>query len=132
MCSSDLAFVLQASKDFVARDLEDDFLESADLGGTALEMLAFPSAILRIALIHAHDVARKEGGLVATCSRSDFNQGIAFLVGILGEESVLQGFFQLGQLFFQGRDFLQIGRATSELQSRRNLVCRLLLEKTNV
>src|SRR5207237_8253655 len=30
------------------------------------------------------------------------------------------------------KDFMEIGRATSELQSHLNLVCRLLLEKKNI
>ena len=52
----------------------------------------------------------------------------AYRTGRLHAEDMVGRFSILDFPFFT---HFQIGRAQSELQSRRNLVCRLLLEKKN-
>ena len=102
----DAGFVFQIAKNFLTGDFENDFLESADFGRAAFEMLAFPPAEVGVALIHAHQFGGEKRGFVTTGPGADFDERVAVLVGIGGEQGVLELGGKGGDFRFESGDFL--------------------------
>lgn len=102
----DAGFVFEMAEDLIAGDAEDDFLEAADFGGAAFEVFAAPAAALGVALIETHQLRSEEGGFVTTGTGADFDEGVAVLVRIGGEEGVLEVAGELFSFGFEEWDFL--------------------------
>ena len=70
-------------------------------------MFAFPAAQVGVALVHAHQLSGKQRRLVATGPSADFDQRIAVLVRIGGQQGVLQLAAEFHDLRLQLGDFLR-------------------------
>lgn len=93
----DAALVTEAAEDFVAADFHDDFLEAADIGRAGFEGFDLPAAGFGEAGVHADEIGGEEGGFVAACACTDFEEGIAALKGVAGEDGDLDDVFELGE-----------------------------------
>ncbi len=101
------ALILQAPEDLVAGHLENHLLESTHLRETAVELLPLPPPVLRITLVHPHQVDCEQRGLVAPGPGPDLDQGVAFLGGILRQQGVLELFLEPRQFLFQPGNLLR-------------------------
>ena len=80
-------------------------LEAAELGGHRAEDLGLPAHPLGVTLVHSQQISREEGRFLAALPRLDFDDGVAGVVGVAGNERVFEGglglrmgFLQTGQL----------------------------------
>ena len=67
----------------------------------ASEELHLPAALLGEAHVHAGDFLGEEGRLVAAGAGADFQDGVAVVVGIVGQQGGLEVGLGLGQGGFQ-------------------------------
>ena len=74
----------------LADDADNDLLVAAELAVVLGDDLRLPAVVFGIAQVHAQKVARKEGGLVAACARTDFKEDVAAVVGVLGQKQDLK------------------------------------------
>ncbi len=86
-------------------DARDDFLVATHLARTFRDDLDLPAAALGESRVHAKDVARKQGGLVATGAGAHFEKDVAFVIGVFRQQLFLQFDFELFQLLVPGLDF---------------------------
>ena len=93
MCTG---FELQTAVHTLAFDARDDLLESAMLAGAVVQDPYPPAFVLGIASIHAVQVAREKGRLVAAGTGTDFQEHIAFVVRILRDQQRFDGLFDVG------------------------------------
>src|SRR5690606_40309023 len=79
---------------------------------------------------HPHVVARRLQALrIDEVGQHDLAQCHVVAVGIAREDHAVLGYVDRGQLAGREAVLVRSEEHTSELQSRENLVCRLLLEK---
>ena len=86
----DAAFVFESAVRTIALDFDRDFFVAADavLGG--IEELDLPTHALCVAQVHAVEVRRKQGRLVAAFALAQFHNHRAFVVGIFGQQEQLE------------------------------------------
>ena len=86
--------ILQRTIDIGTRDGEVDLLESAY--GTLRHTRdgELPALRLAIALVHLEEIASKETGLVATCTRTDLHLYVLRVLWILGNQCDFDFFFK--------------------------------------
>ena len=83
--------------DLVALDAERDFLEAAALGLVRVDLLDLPLLELGVARVHAVEVAREDGGLVAARARADLDDDVLVVVRVAGQQHDLELVLELGQ-----------------------------------
>ena len=76
----------QLREDAASGHAGDDFLEAACGPLAGREQLDLPALGLRIALIHAIEIAREDRGFVAARARAQFEDGAALVRCILGQQ----------------------------------------------
>ena len=86
----DAGFVFQGAEYLVAGDAEEDFLEAAHFRRAAGEVLGFPAAGVGVALVKAQQFGGEQRGLVAAGPGADLDDRVAVLIGIGGEQGVLE------------------------------------------
>jgi hypothetical protein len=82
----DAGFELQARKDAFAGDHGDDFLVAAGIALGGGNHLDFPAAVSRVALVHAEQIAGEQRRFQSAGAGADFENGAAFIGGILGQQ----------------------------------------------
>ena len=100
------AFVLELAVDLVAADQRDDFLEPAHGGFAAGGHFHLPALRFAVARVHAEDLGREQGGLVAAGAGADFEHHVLVVVGIFGQQQDLELLFELKLLRLQLRHLL--------------------------
>ena len=96
-------FVFKAGKDPVAADPCHQFADTAQFALLFLDHLKAPAARLRIALIHAHEVGRKERRLLPSCAGPDFQDRRSRIRLVARQERQLQPLLHLRQPRLQRR-----------------------------
>ena len=117
----DAGFELEPREGAAAPDLGDDFLEAA-LGALARgQKLGLPAMVGGIALVHAVEIAGEQRGLVAAGAGADFEDDVALVHRVLGQEGepdvLLQGFalaLQQRALFARDVAHLRVGRGIGD------------------
>ena len=89
------AFVLQRAIHTLARHRADDFLESARRAFVGTGHLQSPALALAILGVHAEEVAGKECRLVSARASADFEDSVAAVLWVGGDEEQLDFFLQL-------------------------------------
>ncbi|MFM2241491.1 MAG: hypothetical protein RLZ97_346, partial [Verrucomicrobiota bacterium] len=102
----DAGFVFEETEDLFAADAEGDFLETADLRGRGAEVFGFPATEFGVAGVHPEQLRGEERCFIATGAGADFDDGIAVLIRVRGEEGVLEFFLKAGQRGAEGGEFL--------------------------
>ena len=92
--------------DLVALDAERDFLEAAALGLVGVDLLDLPLLEVGVARVHAVEVAREDGGLVAAGARADLDDDVLVVVGVARKQHDLELFLELGQRRLELLDLL--------------------------
>src|SRR3546814_3876238 len=82
------------SSDVCSSDL---FLETPDFGCVGGDEFHLPPLRVGIALVHAEQVAREQGGFVAAGACADFQHGRAGVGGIPGQQLQREGAFGVGR-----------------------------------
>ena len=101
----DAAFVLKPLIHISPRDLEDNFLESSQIGGTGIQVFKLPAARFRIVRVHPIEIGREKGGFLSAGASSNFNNSVS-RIGRIGRQKA--GLNILGEpafLRFQARHF---------------------------
>ena len=87
-------------------DADDRFLVAPEFAFVARNNFGLPPLALRVAEIHAENVARKERRFIAPGARADFKEDVPFVVGVLRNELEPERFLKtfklrlrLGSLF---------------------------------
>ena len=88
-----------------AFNTQHHLLVAAELGGRLTDELAAPAAALRIAGVHAQQVAGEQGRLVAAGTSANFHEGRPGIVWVLGHQHELQGLVQMGDIGLRSGDF---------------------------
>jgi hypothetical protein len=104
---------LQLAVAAVADHADHHFLEAADFARAFAHQLAAPALALGVARVHAQQVAGEQGRLVAAGAGPDFQERVAHVIRVLGQQQLLQFVFQPGQLGLDGRDLLRAISAMS-------------------
>ena len=81
----DAGFILQLGEDARSVHADDDFLVAAEVGFALAHHFELPALELRVALVHAKEVACEERRLVSAGARTDFKQGAAVVGRVLRE-----------------------------------------------
>ena len=89
-----------------AFDAQHDFLVATEFRRALADHLDAPAHSGGVARVHARQVARKQGRLVAPGAGPDFQEGVACVVGVLRQQQALQFVFELLQLGFAAGDFV--------------------------
>src|SRR5690606_8228629 len=97
----DPAFELELGEDAVARDVGDDFLEAADVGGVHADRLDLPALLGGVALVHAVEVGGEQRRLVAAGAGADFEHRRAGVGRIARQHRDLQLVFGFGEALAQ-------------------------------
>jgi hypothetical protein len=84
----------------------DDFLDPADAGFVEVENLHPPAAQGGIALIHAEQIGGEQGGFLAAGSGAHFQDGVASVVGVLGQQGEADFGLDFRQTILGGVEFL--------------------------
>ena len=79
-------FKLEFGKRPTPADLRDDFLEPARGAFARRDNLGFPAMLAGVALIHAEEIAGEDGCLVAACPAADFQDDVALIHRVLGQQ----------------------------------------------
>ncbi|OIQ81230.1 hypothetical protein GALL_370110 [mine drainage metagenome] len=87
-------------------DFGNDFPVPANFRFAGRNHFHAPTLALGIAAVHAEQVAGEQGGLVAAGTGADFQEDAAFVVGIPGQQQLLQLQRRGFQLFTPKPDFL--------------------------
>src|SRR3546814_1807348 len=103
------AFEFELGENARAGHAGDDFLETTHVRRAGGDRLYFPALLLGIAAVHAEEIARKKGSLVATCPGADFQHGGPSVRGIARPQLQCQRAFGLWQLLFQRPNFRREG-----------------------
>ena len=82
----DAPFVFEAAIGAVAMDFERDFFVATDTVFAGIEQFDLPAHPLGIAQVHAVEVGRKQGRLVATFALAQFHNHAALVVGVTGKQ----------------------------------------------
>ena len=90
-----------------AADAANRLFATAQLGFGRGKDLALPALRLRVAQIHAHQLGRKQCGLVAARARPDFQNHVFVVVFVFGQQHELDALFRLRQL---GQGFFLLGQ----------------------
>ncbi len=90
----------------LALDAQHHFLVAADFALVGTHDLNLPAHGGGVARVHARQVAREQGGFVAARAGADFDEGVALVVGVFGQQQALQLVLQLHQFGLCGVDFL--------------------------
>ena len=122
------ALVFQPGVRSLSRDHEHALLETADAVFIQGDQLCLPVTAVRIVYIHAVDLSRKKGRLIAAGACPDLNDNILVIIRVFGKEKDLQLLLQflhalpgLIQLFlcqlahFLVRFFLQHSKAVIDI-----------------
>ncbi len=88
-------FKFQMSKGALAEDIGDDFLIAAMLAIGCGNNFHLPSLGGGITLIHAEQIARKNGGFIAAGSGAHFKDHIAFIGCVFGQKQNAHFLFKL-------------------------------------
>src|ERR1700757_674052 len=78
--------VLQLGISAAAFDHRDDFFQSTDSRFGTRQHLYLPALSLCVAGVHAEHFGREERGFITTGSSANFEDHVALIVGILGQE----------------------------------------------
>ncbi len=89
------AFVLELAVDLVAVDQRDDFFEPAHGGFAAGRDFKFPALRFAVARVHAENLGREQGCLIAPGAGANFEHHVLFVVGILGQQQNFELLFDL-------------------------------------
>ena len=79
-------FVLETRVGALALHLEDDFLVPADAGLVLGKHFGLPAVLLGVARVHAEQIGRKEGRLVAARAGADLDDDILFVARVARQE----------------------------------------------
>ena len=99
------ALVTQLSENRFAGDLEDHFLQAAELGRAGFEVLDFQSGGFRVAVIHPVKISREDRRFAPAGAGADFHDGVAVFVFVRRQERELHVALQIGDAFLERRDF---------------------------
>jgi hypothetical protein len=102
----DAAFIFESAVDVLAGDGEDDFLETAEIGGAGVEDFEFPALGFCVAGVHPVEISGEEGGFGAAGAGAQFEDGIAGVGGVWGDEPMLDGEEEWGQFGFEACDLV--------------------------
>ena len=91
-------FELELGIGALADDAGDDFLVAAHFARAFRHDLDLPALALGIARVHAEQVAGEQRRFVAAGAGADFQEDVALVVGVLGQQQLLQIDFDLRQL----------------------------------
>ena len=117
----DTALVFQPGISTLSGDNETHRFHTSDPDLFKAYRLHTPPASLRVVHIHTVDITGKERRLVTTRARTDLDDHILVIIGILGQEQDPEFFLQLGDLTAGCRQFL--------LGQRPHLFIALLFQK---
>ena len=84
------AFIFQAGIRALARNHHRKLLHAAQLREICVQLFGFPAACVGIMGIHSRQLRGKERRFLAAGARTDFNDDVAVVVWILGQEQQLQ------------------------------------------
>ncbi len=99
------ALVLEAGVGALAVDLEDDLLEAALLALAGGDDLDVPVAHFGVAGVHAEEVAGEQRRFLAAGAAADFDDDVAVVVRVGGQEGETKGLLQALVLRLQGLEF---------------------------
>jgi hypothetical protein len=89
---------LQRAVDAFALDAQHQLLVAAEVGRALAHHLAAPAALLAVAGVHARQIGREQGGFLAARARADLEEGVAWVVRVLGQQRLLQLAMQAGDV----------------------------------
>src|SRR3989440_302734 len=92
----DAALELEPAPRAAALHEQDDVLETADAGGAPVHHLDLPALRLRVLGVHARELGGEQRRLVAAGAGADLDEDVPVVVGILGEDELLQLVFERG------------------------------------
>ena len=87
-------FELQAFVHALTSDLDDHFLVAAELGLVGRHDLVAPAAILGVAQVHAQQIASEQACLITAGAGADLEKHIGVVVGVLGDQQLVQFDFE--------------------------------------
>jgi hypothetical protein len=93
----DAGFELEPGEHALAGDARDHLLVAAEIGGGGGDELHAPALILGITLVHADEIAREQGRLVAARAGANFEHGRALIGGVAGQQLQRERAFGLFQ-----------------------------------
>ena len=102
----DTTFVFQLAIHALAFNQGDDFLVTANSRGIRGHDFHSPSLGFRIARVHAKHVCCEKRGFIATRARPDFEDDVAFIVRIFGQEQYFQIGLALDEALLEVGEFL--------------------------
>ena len=70
--------------------MRNNFLEAANLAFAMRNHFNFPTLALSVARIHAEQIAGEQRRFIAAGTGANFQENIALVVGIFGDEQFLQ------------------------------------------
>ena len=100
------ALVFEPLVNVRAADLENDFLEAAEVGRTGIECLDLPAARFGVTAIHPVKVGGEQRGFRAARAGADFDDGIARIRRVRRHEAELDLLRQSFFVRFEPGDFL--------------------------
>src|SRR5438093_4689801 len=106
----DAALVFEAAIGTAASHLEDYLLEAAEVALVGVEDLDRPAPSLRVAAVHAEEIARKQCRFITAGCRPDFDDDILLVEGVSGNQGTLQPFLDELQPQFIAFDFVACER----------------------
>ena len=98
-------FEAHAAVGVVALEAQHDFLVAAQLAFVGAHDLDLPAERGGVARVHACQIGGEQCRFVAARAGADFNEGIAFVVRVLGQQEALKLVFELRQFGFGGGNF---------------------------
>ena len=84
----------------------DYLLKAAMLARTLTHDFDFPSLFFGKAAVHTEKVSSKQSGFVTACTGSDFKKNVPLVVGVFGDQKLLQLALKCIKLYLQSRQFL--------------------------
>ena len=96
-------FELELGEGAATFDLGDDFLVAAHRALAGGDDLDLPALLGGEAFVHAEQIAGKQGGLVAARAGADFDDDVAIVHRVLGQQRDLELLFQRGASLLQRR-----------------------------
>jgi len=87
-------------------DLGDDFAIAAEVGGVLRDDFHLPAIAFGEPAVHAEEIAGEQRRLVAAGTRADFEKDVPLVVGILGQQLLLQIHFQRRETVARRADFV--------------------------
>src|SRR5471030_1727302 len=100
------AFVLELAVDLVAADQRDDFFEPAHGRFAAGRDFKLPALRFAVARVHAENLGREQGCLIAAGAGANFEHDVLLVVRIFGQQQNFELVFDLALFGLELRHFL--------------------------